>query len=630
MGIQDNTQDNGNGNRTAMSEAFARNSGDQQRGESGAGQRPHVSLRRLSSLYRNNIARTPMSEKLSKLETRFKEIYEPYGDNLDIKLIALDKQSNVEIACSVLIVGARLKGVSNGNLVAYHTLVLANPEPLQSKLETWNGQQYEVKRLTSDLWNNQLRTIVENHVKRAFQTDNTQDMAACIVPVDFPVEDDFQTQQLAGNALIAVNTELERRAPGFQDLQLNNVSRDSNLETRIVFSDQNIVGADGKPVRADVRINLNASARQQDPSLDSVTECISQVTGYMDIDFVGPAQQAVTNPFLGYQGQQQQAQIGWYQPNFVITSMETLASHTMPAQLLALAQVLMLRTGAIWTQAFWPRPTDKEVDIRDIGALGYEVGFERDEAGNGKYIDTKSARFTPDIRAGLLAALFRPELTVSMDVAVAGPETWYNDPFVASAYGREEARTEIIRAANVLTAGEFGRIYQELQGSGSPVFTNGNRMHLGTYRDPSGQVRDIRDLDYIAMANFVGRHDLAELRKYSDSLLALNEPPLIREAKRARIITNNLGTQVFDGFALRVTFEAKFLQALAEGCARAGLSLQPRLPESGVVAYERATANFGSGVMPGSGQSSLFQSGYVGQQAGGAFQGPGYQGRWTA
>lgn len=626
----------------AMSESMARqeqqrntNSNQGARMNQPESNRQRFSFRTPGRILNTHIARSPMSEVLVKLETKFKEFYQPYLGDLAIKLISLDVNTVTEITQSVLIVAARRKA-DEGDAVAYHTLILdGTGGELQNRFDNWQGVQYEIKRLPSDVWDRKLRDFVRQEVGRQTGSDNLIEMDSCVIPRDFPFDDAEASkalqQMVAANALIADNTQLEADDKDFPDLNLADAQNDSLLSTRVLFNDAPTTNIVNKPVRADINIRMTAAGTQQSQNPDRVTD-VAGISAFLDVILLrDPA--AIFNPGFGQQyaafGQQQQQRPPLYGAHMVITSMETAQLQTTAAQELALVQAMMLRQDNLWTGGFMPRPYDKDVDLRDIGALGYEAKLEVDEQGNGKRIDTKSDRFRPELFGGLMTLLFEPGLAVSLDVSDAGPDTWYNGVFAQAAWGSQNANAEIIRSAMTLSNGLFADIYKQMGGTGRVVDAKENKIHLGTMRAPDGSVVDIRCGDsYLAVANMIGDKDLSVLQTYSDTHLATNIPLPVRLAERARILTK-LFNPSFEGYATRCTFEAKFLDALAEACHQAGLSLRPQMPNTGYATRERATAQFaGAMLMGGNNASGLFTSGFGQQQQ--SFGGNRSYGRWGA
>lgn len=644
MAVQHDNNGNGDQNQTAtgaaMSESMARKEQTSNQQTQGARMnqsdqnRPRFSFRTPGRILNTHIARSPMSEVLTKLEAKFKEFYQPYLSDLAIKLISLDVNTVTEITQSVLIVAARRKS-NEGDVVAYHTLILdGTGGDLQNRFDNWQGVQYEIKRLPTDVWDRKLRDFVRQEVGRQTGSDNLIEMDACVIGRDFPFDDAEASralqQMVAANALIADNTQLEADDKDFPDMNLADAQNDSLLSTRVLFNDAPTVNIVNKPVRADINIKMTAAGTQQSQNPDRVTD-VAGVSAFMDVMLLRDPN-TVFNPGFGQQyasfGQQQQRP-PLYGAHMVITSMETAQLQTTAAQLLALVQAMMLRQDNLWTGAFFPRPYDKDVDLRDIGALGYEAKLEVDDQGNGKYIDTKSDRFRPEHFGPIMTLLFEPGLAISLDVSDAGPDTWYNGVFAQAAWGSQNANAEIMRSSNVLTNGLFSDIYKQMNGSGRVVDAKENKIHLGTMRAPDGSNVDLRTGDsYLAVANMIGDKDLTILQTYSDTHLATNVPLPVRLAERARILTK-LFNPSFEGYATRCTFEAKFLDALAEACHQAGLSLRPQLPNTGYATRERATAQFAGAMLMGGAQSSgLFTSGFGQQQQ--SFGGNRSYGRWGA
>lgn len=625
----------------AMSESTARTA-DQRTTQQGASRmsteqpRSKFSFRTPGRILNTHIARSPMSEVLSKLEAKFKEFYQPYLGDLNIKLIALDVNTVTEITQSVLIVAARRKN-SDSDQVAYHTLILnGTGGELQNRIDNWQGQPYEIKRLPSDVWDRKLRDFVQQEVRRATGAENVIEMDSCVIPSDFPFDDldasKALQQMLAANALIADNTQLEATEADFPDLNLADAQNDSLLSTRVMFNDAPTVNIVGSPIRADINIKMTASGTQQSQNPDRVTD-VAAISAYLDVVLLRDPNTIVTPgfgaamPYANFGQPQQRPPI--YGAHLIITSMETAQLQTTPAQLLALVQALMMRQDNLWAAGLMPRPYDKneDVDLRDIGALGYEAKLEVDEQGNGKRIDTKSDRFRPELFGSLMTLLFEPGLAVSLDVSDSGPDTWYNGVFAQAAWGSQGANAEIIRAASVLSNGLFLEIYKQMGGTGRVVDAKENKIHLGKMRTPAGDVIDVRNGDqYLAVANMIGDKDLSVLQTYSDTHLATNIPLQVRLAERAKILTR-LFNPSFEGYATRCTFEAKFLDALAEACHQAGLSLRPQMPNTGYATRERATAQFAGAMLVGGHQSNgLFSAGFGQTQQTGGWGRP--TGRW--
>lgn len=592
---------------------------------------------------RTNISRTSVGADLKALEAKVAALYDQYKATLIVKLLPLDVQLVPEIACSALVVAVRLRD-TNLKLAAFHTLVLAGTAgDLQPRVGHFGGSQYEIKQLPDGAWQPAMKTFVQGEVARAFgiETQYCVDMDATTIPADFRIDDDRLINSVGTNAIVACNTELENCLPDFADLDLVDAQAGGEaLSSRVTFNDTLVYDAVGRPVRADIQIAMSAEPIKNGNGYQNnrVTP-VAQLTGYVELQpDVDPkliqAQPgfAPASGFANTWAQAPQVTKQPYQALFVITSMETAQLQTPPAQLLALVQAMMLQYNNVWANSLMPRPAGRgrEMDLRDIGALGYEVPFQRDEStGMGLRVETKQSSFNQEAFAYLLSKWVQPGLAFALDVSDAGPDTWYNGVFAGAAQGSAEAVAEIIRAANTLTRNKFSPIYARLGGTGQIVDTRVSRVHRTSYVDPDGNLRDGRDYDYTAMANLRGDKNLRDLEVYSNSFLS-NDPIEARLAERARLLDSMVQLS-YDGMMTRVHFEAKFMQALAEACAATGLTLRPIVPNSDYGRVGRATVQFAGSLVTGQADGGLFNGSWS-RQSDNTSHGSPYRGssRWMA
>jgi hypothetical protein len=170
--------------------------------------------------------------------------------------------------------------------------------------------------------------------------------------------------------------------------------------------------------------------------------------------------------------------------------------------------------------------------------------------------------------ARYLTTIFKPNIIVSMDVPDAGPQTWYSRIFAAGARGNVAALRKIVQAANQLTNGAFPSNYD----FNNIFIDTGNRVHLGYYFNKDGQKRDIREIDYVAVANIYGEKDKQKIVDWSDTFTRTSVDLNIRLAERKKMIEMITdGHCVFTGFGERVTFSGPFLETLVSSIVSAGL-----------------------------------------------------------
>lgn len=643
-----NSGDNNNTNQTQMGakldDAFAQQArtgnSDRRTGTGGQGARQEnpssqahrqsdnrgeqrgFSFRNMGGMNRSAMGRNPTSEALAKLVKAVTNVYAENADkSFEMQVLPVDMNSNNSLSVSIAIVALRDKQQPNLG-VAFHTLIIAGSidEPAP-RFENIGGVNTEIVRVVGEAYDKTMIEVIRETVARAYGTQiPLYDADAEVVPRSFDVNDPQLVWGLASNAAFACSQELETHSAEFQDLNLAFVERDSNLNVRISYANQQVFDAVGQPKRADVEIGFSAAPSNQGQQQVERTSSVSNIRGFLDLTW---------NPV-----NQQQNQGGWAQPvqsfqryaaRFVMTALESTQLLTIPAQLLALVPALSLRENNQWVQAFRNGGhTVDGIDLHDIGGVGIEVNFENNPSGVGSRIDTKADSFKPEHLHKLVASTVQPGLIVSLDVPECGSETWYNGVFAAAAAGNPRANQAIIDAANQLTNGEFSKFFQ----GGRVAIDEDNRIHLGHYADRSGVRRDIRDIDYLAVLNMVGEKDLQVVRDWSDSFVKTGYPLALRLNGRKRILTNLVNDVKITGFARRVTFEADFLDALAKAVLSCGLQIRTIAPYADLGGFERATGDYLRSAMMGSGSTGVFnQGGGFGSNAGAGNRGFGF-GRW--
>lgn len=577
------------------------------------------------------ISRLPTSEVLTKalatLTTFYKEklaIDKP----LEVVLLPVDNSKETSLYLSGIVVAVR-NADDKSMGVSYHTLLLeGSGEPMTPRIENWNNQQIVIDRVAGDVMDAKYAQVVHAIVEKAFPGQQARSNSAQVVPKSFNWDDAEALRNLAVNAIYPDVTDLEQHHPAFDDIDLVRWSHDAALQTQINFNEPDRTDYSGLPVRSPLAISLtavdNTKANNTTVNAQERTKLISRLGGF--IDLIWAPDPAVNNPY----GMAQQGPSYKFSPRFVMTNLENVMRMTPASQLLAVVTALTLRENNNWFPYYQPRPQGaggKAIDLRDIGAINFEANIFNEASGYGSRIDTKGAAFTNQDLGRLLSQAIRPQLTYSLDVSECGSDTWYNEIFAAAAANSMSAQQAILEAANVLTGGFFARAYQTAE---SPVIVNDDRIHLGYYLGADGQKHDIREIDYLAVLNLQGDTDIGAAQAWSDTFLRTDYPINKRLAERKKMIQDLVrGDVVFTGFARRVTFTGKFLEALAIACKEAGLDTRVTSPSfGGDYTSQRASAGFlpQSAVAPG--VSGLFNQGFSGAPAGAFGMGRGFGTRW--
>lgn len=577
------------------------------------------------------MSRLPTSEVLTKamatlLETYSKDLV--IEKPLEVKILPVDNMKETALSLSSIVVCVRNTAMPQAG-VSYHTLLLeGSGDPLQPRIEQWNGRQIVIDRVPGDVNDKSYADVVRQIVMRAFPNQDVRAVSGQVVPRTFNWEDKDALRGLAVNGILPGLTDLETRDPSFVDMDLTKFQRDSTLQVQVIFNDQDKLDYAGLPVRNTVAVTLSASAivKQNAATVNNQdrSKKISALGGFIDI--VWAPEQMVSNP---YAVQQMQGPQHKFSARFVMTNLENMLRMTIPSQLLALVTARTLSEGTNWYPYYASRPMGSGkhgVDLRDIGAINIEANVFNEPTGYGTRIDTKAAKFTNMDLGRLLASTIRPGLTYSLDVSECGSDTWYNEVFAAAAAGTPGAGEAILDAANYLTGGIFSRHYASAE---SPVILDEDRIHLGYYIGEDGQKHDLREIDYLAVLNLTGDTDKDAARAFSDTFLRTDYPLAQRLSERKKIITNLVkGDVVFTGFARRATLTGKFLEKLASSCKEAGLDARVNSPSlAGDYQDQRGVANFLPQTLVSPVATGLFNQGYGGQPGANFMAGRTYNGR---
>lgn len=588
----------------------------QQNTQGGGGQRQQQSGGRRGGIMDiNSVMSRPMSrrstgESVQRYHEVLSEMMEKNfksGFGQDFEIIVLDNNVvNVGPLSSLLICYYERQGESY-NAAVYTLLVEGSAEKLEPKVINTGNRNITIDTVAGDVFNDQLWAKISDQVKQTRGRQVTVlDAGAMVLPSTLSYEDEYHMRSVLFNASQACYTIMENNVGGGEEpftVGLVNTNAES-LVARLSYSASDDIDsgqaetATGQPVRSDVRITLAGDLNQQYNDGDfKQSRALATVDGYVDLVYCPPQQQAAPGQPLPTQH---------YYPRFVMTKMDTsIDAVTMELQLLSLAQSTLLTRQMAWAGCFKPSPATKNLDLGNVGAVGYEVPLSGDPQAKLEAVDTKAKSFgLPELHQ-LITMTMHDSLIFSMDIEEVGDLSWIQQAFIAAANGNQDATNMIIEAANVLTQGGFANHFP----INEPIAVDDqNRIHLGHYKDSDGVKRDIRDIDYLAMLNIAGKDDPSAVVKWGETFDNTGIPLEIRLNDRADILRAVFSDTVhITGYARRITFNPNFLMALNKGCADAGLVIRPN----------NLIHEFAGGSVRGN--TSAGQFGLSGQAAGGLF-----------
>jgi hypothetical protein len=531
---------------------------------------------RTSGTYAAPIAKNSGGEFMNGLMEGLTDLFKGTSKDIEIRVMPFNRDDYPSFYFSVLVITMRYLN-DDTSALAYYTLVLEKTNnPPESVTKSDGNKQVVYTKLASDAYDSTMQQIIKTRLKELFKSNVPVPVDSMVIPRDFDIKDPTLIESVGVNAGLACGTELAARRSNFHDINIAQMGQNSNLTIFVNYGRQQQKDIVALPVRSDLRTIFkvqNQQGRNNDLSLNSQDSSmtLAEISSFVDLVWVGEE----VNVYNPYQPIRQNNQN--YAARLVITDIDNLRGYTPGSLLLAIATVEAISHDNNWILAFRPQSMDRNtIDIGDIGALGYENNFTADKANYGKRVDTKSGNFDTQNLSTLISSLIKPGIMISMDVPESGPQTWYTSLFNQASTGNGNAITLLMNAANSLTNGRFGSKF-----SGTPFVDTDNRIHLGYYYSKNGEKKDIRDIDYLAVANLVGEKEPNKIRDWSDTFTRSDFSLAMRLAERKRIIDElTSGTAVYTGFARRVTFSVAFIEALVSGCREAGLSVNVNTPLS--------------------------------------------------
>ena len=545
------------------------------------------------------IQRNLGSDDLIKLKKALDDIYKEQTEEIyEIKVIPLLSEE-FGLDYSYLLICVMDKTFSTKYISWYALLIEGTGnQTSNSYIENINRENIEIYVAPEDTMNTIFILRAREKLRKEYpnldihpkleenEKDNAYFVEGLVIPSNFNIEDKIKLHNLALNSGLACVSELDRRRQGFMDISLADMDRSSSssksLIVKLEFNDDNQTDYLGNPIRSDIAVkfgSVNQTRQKQNKFNDGDRDTtLTTLLGYMDL-FWSPVNNK-TNIYAPFGVNQQINQnTQKFVAMYVITQINTLSVYTIGSILLAIETALVLNRDNSWYHTFRPTPEIKGIiDLKDIGALNIEGNLpginDQNQPGiYGKPIETKGQnnQFTLNDLGSLLSALIRPEIVIAIDVPLAGTQTWYTSMFLAAAKGDVYAKKCIYESAMRLTNNNFGKYFNP----GDVFFEDAMKIHLGYYTNKDGKIRDIRDFDYLAIANLSGYNNASDIKLWSDTWVPNINYEEINFAKRKKMIFEASGrTAKFTGKAFRVIPSAKFLSALNQGCIEAGLAVQ--------------------------------------------------------
>ena len=568
------------------------------------------------------------NEQVVALKEKIEECYKHSPHAKHLKVIVLDNENNKGLYFSTLLVCYNL---AKGAGVAYIPLIMESSNvDVPSYIDNSTGIAVEIFRASSDAYDQDLVAYSTSRVSKDYPGEAVRVCEGIVVPRNFDTNDRAKVSSLAMLAGCAVGLRLQLSMPNFKDLDLTKIKKnDSNKEINISFGRQQLQNALGDPVRSDFLVNFCAKAiggNNQNRSLNGSPKIatISNVSGFFDLVY-SPAVPPEMAMYQYMTGQFNPNLFKKWVPRAIITDVSSSFSNTPANIMLAILTVATIRDNMNWVHAFRSGTRGHGVDLHDIGALNFEANLPNVEGFDpqskfGRRKNTKG-NFSSQELYQFITTVMQTQPILSIDVPETGPQSWYLGIIAAAAKGSATAVQALLNTMDKLTGGNFSNAWA-LQPDKTIFVDVNNRVHLGYYTSEDGTLHDIRDWDYLAVANVLGDNSPDLIAEWSDTFYNSGLSSEVRISRRRKMIADlTQGTAVFTGHAQRITFSASFLQAALNAINAAGLSVNTRCGNLDV-GQGRGVANFAQqAMMP---VAAMTFNPYTSSNAGTA----GYGGYW--
>lgn len=567
----------------------------------GHGQTAGSSILSMGSLFSSLVSRNATGESLSAYTDGMRNVLakEP-GDVSALSIIPIDASA------TSLVCGCLALVMKKGDTAAIYVYVVESTiqGTLQDRMYKQQGApDIMIPSTAGDVYNHS--SAVFDKVRAAVAgtingVETWLEAGADVIPMELKSEDEKRIRDVLHRGVNAVQTLVENCEP----FNLAKHAKNAHFSARMDFPADQTETAAGLPIRRSFRVELNASERGAENSSMVMQNSInlSSLAGYVDILFTDK----VSIP-QQYGAPIQSTQM--FQPKMVITnSVPSTQLITPELQLLSLASsTMLLRGGSAWLSALKPKYNADGADIHSLNGLGLELDAK---------VDVNDPAFNLYEFAN---AFFHP-LAIELQIPECADTTWILSMVRDAADGNPDAAKALLQTANNLTNGRFDAHYK-----GGPIGRLvEDRIVLGYYFDKSGAMRDLREIDYLAVLNLLGETDKQLAFDFADTYNPAKGTLEQRLSTRISIMSTVLnGTLKIKGYATPVLLNPDFLKALVDGMKECGCD--PSI--EGYMDTYRPQSRGNTMAMDFAVRPDTFGSAYAGfGQATSAFH-PGYHGR---
>lgn len=526
-----------------------------------------------------------------------KILNEARDSNISFTAVKLDHISNKVFLPAVLVVG---RPKSQPEMCYVYTMMIEREDMIEPEIRTQQGGYKTVIPVVSGTaWDDKYVKAVQLAVSSAtgLAADNVFAIPACVVPKDLELSagNDLSAhsqgiQNLLYNAVYAIYTQMKNDSGDNGGFVLTGTANNEVMSVEPRFSRSLKKDLTGREKRADVELTFSLKQQQvKSRSLngsDVSTNVFGSMTGY--IDFISVLSEDQVRSGWGTQSQIVQK----FNPIFVVTSMFTEQAGSLSAHLTMLMSIATMANGDEWVNSLYERhqaskASGEAIDIGEIGALNMEVNLPQyrptDAQGInvafGPIINTRVADFDRNKYVQLIQALCRQDMFIAIDAPNVGAESWYTDIFRASAtnsdYGREMTN-KIFNTMMELTDGKFAAAFSSITSNTKLWLSDPTIIHNGYYVSHTGERRDIRDIDTLAIANILGPNDPTAAGRWAATFMPEVDQEMALTERKDMIeqVCGGSRNVVYTGYSTRLMLNPAVIKAMLMCAANVGFNMK--------------------------------------------------------
>jgi hypothetical protein len=482
---------------------------------------------------------------------------------------------------------------------------------------------------TARCYDSKLREVVASVVaaQMGVRTDRIIHMSHCVVPRAARLQSPEIARLYFDSANLALTTAIA--SDKIKGITADNLSRSEwNVQQYTKFTPgTNKLSKVGTPIASDFTTSLILQKRNnQNQSLANRAYEVHQqqqqydlceATGFIDYTVVDVPPVPQANPAA------MPTRPG-FMPMVVLTEVTGLANkgrsiEDIKTQILGVASTVAVLSDHAYVRVHECAPGSKS-EKASVGLMGLEHDPYVGRAPKLAPIKVESISINKKPSEGALTPLQVAEIwhtenvMVALDVEEGSRLSWVQDLFIA-ATGRngdsalkQAANATIIKECDDLTRGLFSQAWSNLNnGVVAPVVMGETcQIHLGTYRGPNGEPRDIRSIDYLSiLAN--SPKDLEVVSKVTACMIPQHCNPQTLTDRR-NYLEASLSDFTVTGMATRVFFNKGFIRTLVGSLIQAGVTFRSDDVNGYGKSAQRVVMNYNMGdTISGDG---LYSNGY--------------------